>query len=257
MTYRYFIKLSYQGSKYHGWQIQPNATTVQEILNRDLSLLLSEEIKLTGCGRTDTGVHAKVFYAHFDTAKENLETDSDFVYKINGKLPSDISIHEILKVKPEAHARFDAISRTYEYHIQRTKEIFHRELAHFIYGDMDIDAIKSAAAVLKEYTDFTSFSKVDTDVKTNDCKIYHATWEASDQKLVFRISADRFLRNMVRAIVGTLLEVGFGKINLAEFRQIIESRNRSNAGTSAPAKGLFLTDVEYPPELFLIGPDQS
>ncbi|HEC41439.1 MAG TPA: tRNA pseudouridine(38-40) synthase TruA [Bacteroides sp.] len=251
MTYRYFIKLSYHGGNYHGWQIQPNAPTIQEVLNQDFSLLLGEEIKVTGCGRTDTGVHAKLFYAHFDSESKNLERDPDFVYKINGKLPADISIQEVLKVKADAHSRFDAISRSYEYHIQRTKEVFQRDQSHIIFGELDTKAMQSAAEILKEFSDFTSFSKVDTDVKTNNCKIYDASWDFSYKKMVFSITADRFLRNMVRAIVGTLIEVGFRKINLEEFRQIIESRNRSNAGTSAPAKGLFLTDVRYPPELFL------
>ncbi|MCK4749417.1 MAG: tRNA pseudouridine(38-40) synthase TruA, partial [Bacteroidales bacterium] len=232
-------------------QIQPNAPTVQEILNGDLSLLLGEKIGVTGCGRTDTGVHAKLYYAHFDTQREGLGKDSDFVFRINGKLPPDVTIHEIIPVIPDAHSRFHAVSRTYEYHIMRKKEVFHRDYAHYLYGNMDTAAMQLGAAVLKEYTDFTSFSKVDTDAKTKDCRIDDARWEISDRKMDFTITADRFLRNMVRAIVGTMLDLGFNKISLDEFRQIIESRNRSNAGTSAPAKGLFLTDVQYPPKIFL------
>lgn len=248
---RYFIKLSYNGTDYHGWQVQPNAVTVQEILNRDLSLVLGEEIKVTGCGRTDTGVHARVFYAHFDSQRKDLAEDQGFLFSINGKLPYDISIKEVMGVLPEAHTRFSAISRTYEYHILRSKDVFRREYAHTVYGKLDTDEMQKASAVLKEYTDFTSFSKVDTDVKTNDCRITEASWKISGEELVFTVSADRFLRNMVRAIVGTLLDVGFGKLSADDVRQIIESKNRSNAGASAPAKGLFLTDVSYPPEFFI------
>ena len=251
LTSRYFMKLSYDGTNYHGWQIQPNALTIQEILNRDLSLLLGEEIGVQGCGRTDTGVHARVFYAHFDSHRNGLEADADFLFRINGKLPHDIVIHEFLPVKADAHARFHATSRTYEYHIMRKKDVFLRDYAHYVYGDIDTGAMQTAAEILKEYTDFTSFSKVDTDVKTNDCRIDESRWEITDSKMDFTITADRFLRNMVRAIVGTILDLGLKKISIDNFRQIIESRMRSNAGTSAPGKGLFLTDVQYPPEIFL------
>jgi len=246
---RYFINLSYKGTHYHGWQIQPNANTVQQVLNEDYSLLLGVKIKLTGCGRTDTGVHARVFYAHFDCSVKKIE-DQDFLFKINKKLPSDIAIHQIRQVEADAHARFDALSRTYEYHIQRRKEVFNTDLAHYIFGELDFAAMKAASDILVEYTDFTSFSKVDTDTKTNNCKIFLAGWENTEESMIFTIKADRFLRNMVRAIVGTLLEVGFRKIDLDGFRKIIENRNRSEAGTSAPARGLFLTDVEYPAEIF-------
>lgn len=251
MKNRYFIRLSYKGTAYHGWQIQPNALTIQEIMNRDLSLLLGEEIGVQGCGRTDTGVHAKVFYAHFDTLRNGLGGDTDFLFKINGKLPHDIVIHEFLPVTADAHSRFHAISRTYEYHIMRKKDVFQRDYAHYVYGDVDTRAMQAAAEILKKYCDFTSFSKVDTDVKTNDCRIDEARWEITGSKMDFTITADRFLRNMVRALVGTMLDLGLKKISMDKFRQIIESRMRSNAGTSAPGKGLFLTDVQYPPEIFI------
>jgi len=247
---RYFVNLSYKGTFYHGWQIQPNANTIQQVLNEDFSLLLREKIKLTGCGRTDTGVHARVFYAHFDCSVKEIE-DQDFLFKINKKLPSDIAIHQIRRVKSDAHARFDALSRTYAYHIQRRKEVFSNEYAHYVFGKLDTDAMQTASDILVEYTDFTSFSKVDTDTKTNNCKIHLACWENTEESMIFTIKADRFLRNMVRAIVGTLLDVGFRRIELNEFRKIIENRNRSDAGTSAPARGLFLTDVEYPAEIFI------
>ena len=244
MRTRYFIKLSFKGSQYHGWQAQPNARTIQQVLNEDFSLLLGEKIQVTGCGRTDTGVHARVFYAHFDGRAKEI-TDQGFLFKINNKLPPDIAIHQIRQVRADAHARFDALSRTYEYHIQRKKGVFSSEYAHYVYGILDTEAMQAASDILKDYTDFTSFSKVDTDTKTNDCDIQAASWDISEDTLVFTIKANRFLRNMVRAIVGTLLDVGFKGIEVDGFRQIIESRNRSEAGTSAPAKGLFLTDVQY------------
>jgi tRNA pseudouridine38-40 synthase len=255
LTSRYFIKLSYKGTNYHGWQVQPNARSVQEIMNNDVSILLGREISVTGCGRTDAGVHARVFYAHFDMAGDRVAandvTGDDFIFRLNGKLPRDIAVHEILPVKPDAHARFDAVSRTYEYHILRCKEVFLQEYAHYLYGEVDTAAMQAGADMLREYTDFTSFSKVDTEVKTGDCRISEAIWEMDNEKMVFRITADRFLRNMVRAIVGTLIDVGFNRISLEEFRRIIESKNRSSAGKSAPAKGLFLTGVRYPDDIFL------
>ena len=251
MNTRYFIKISFRGTNFHGWQIQPNTPTLQETLEQDLGLLLGEEVKLNGCGRTDTGVHASLFYAHFDTARKGMEKDTDFLFRINKKLPADIVIHEIIPVRPEAHARFSALSRTYQYKIQRTKQAFQRDMAHYIYGDLDIKGMQQAADILQEYTDFTSFSKVDTDTRTNDCRIDLAEWNEDGDILTFTIKADRFLRNMVRAIVGTMLEIGFGKLDPDGFRSIIESRDRCTAGTSAPAKGLFLADIEYPPEIFI------
>ncbi len=250
MKTRYFIKLSFKGSNYHGWQIQPNANTVQQVLNEDFSLLLGEKVQVTGCGRTDTGVHARIFYAHLDCSGK-LVKNQDLLFKINKKLPADIAIHKFLPVRADAHARFDALSRTYEYHIQRRKEVFTNEYAHYVYGILDTEAMQSASDILKDYTDFTSFSKVDTETKTNNCKIQLAHWDITEDTMVFTIKADRFLRNMVRAIVGTLLDVGFRRIDLDGFRQIIENRSRSDAGTSAPARGLFLTDVQYPAEIFI------
>ena len=244
---RYFIKLSYNGSKYHGWQIQPNAPTVQEILNNCLSVLLRHEINVVGCGRTDTGVHAKIFYAHFDSLEVHEKKFwPDFVRKLNSMLPSDIAIEDFFAVRPGVHARFDAISRTYQYQILREKEPFLIETAYpYFYGPLDFGLMNRGAEVLQEYTDFTSFSKLHTDVKTNNCKITEAKWEYNKPLLVFTITADRFLRNMVRAIVGTLLDLGRRKIGIEDLRKIIELKNRSEAGFSVPAKGLFLTNVEY------------
>jgi tRNA pseudouridine38-40 synthase len=248
---RYFIRLSFKGTHYHGWQIQANATTVQGILKRDLSIVLGEKIEVTGAGRTDTGVHAKVFYAHFDSEKDNLHQDINLVFRINGKLPKDMAVHKILKVKDDAHARYDAISRTYEYHITRVKNPFLTDLAYYIYGELDFEAMKSATALLLDVSDFTSFSKVDTDVKTNICKVSRADWEIGNEKILFTITADRFLRDMVRAIVGTVLDIGFGKIKPGDLTVIIDKKDRSAAGASVPAKGLFLVDVQYPAEIFV------
>jgi tRNA pseudouridine38-40 synthase len=251
MKTRYFIKLSYKGTGYHGWQIQPKALTVQAVLNRDMSIILGEPVETTGAGRTDTGVHAKVFFAHFDSEKDKLDSDQKLIRKINGKLPGDIFVHRIHKVIPEAHARYSALSRTYEYHITRVKDPFLPEFAHSFYRQIDSRQIIETTRILLEYNDFTSFSRVDTDVSTFLCKIMQAEWNIDEQGMVFTIRANRFLRNMVRAIVGTLLDVGLGRTSPDGFRKIIESRDRTKAGSSAPAKGLFLTGIEYPESIFI------
>lgn len=242
---RYFIKLDYNGSVFHGWQIQPNATTVQEWINNALSKILRESINVVGCGRTDTGVHAKNFIAHFDSEKNNLNTLENLVYKLNRFLPKEIVIHNIIPVHSDAHARFDAISRTYKYYITKSKDPFLHMYHHKLNGQINVELMNQAAEKLFAYTDFTSFSKVDTDVKTNNCKIMNAEWEAKGEKLIFTIKADRFLRNMVRAIVGTLLDVGKEKISLDEFCSIIEAKDRGKAGSSAPGNALFLEEVNY------------
>ncbi len=242
---RYFIQLAYDGTNYHGWQVQPNAPTVQEQLEKVFSTLLKEEIKFTGAGRTDTGVHASYFVAHIDTANDDLETSPDFIYNVNKFLPEDIVIHRITRVNPDMHARFSAKYRTYHYRINRFKALFNRAYNYYYYKELDLDLIKEACEMLLAYTDFTSFSKLHTDVKTNNCKIEHATWEATDESYLFEIKADRFLRNMVRSIVGSLLDVGTGKTSIEEFRHIIEAKDRSRAGMSAPAHGLFLVDIGY------------
>lgn len=243
---RYFLRLAYNGKNYHGWQSQRNAHSVQDELEKCLSLKLKEPIRLVGCGRTDTGVHAEEYFAHFDTEKLfDAQTLSVFIHQINQFLPSDIVVFELFRVKTIANARFDAISRTYHYHITREKNVFQNELSYYVFGLLDINAMQSAANILLEYDDFTSFSKLHSQTKTNNCKIHKAVWKDVNNQLIFEISANRFLRNMVRAIVGTLLEVGKGRINLAEFRQVIESRNRSKAGFSVPAHALFLHKVDY------------
>jgi tRNA pseudouridine38-40 synthase len=241
---RYFIYFSYNGSRYHGWQIQPNALSVQEELTKGINLLLREEIALTGAGRTDTGVHASYMTAHFDTNNPIRDTDS-LIYKLNSLLPYDIAIKKIEEVALDFHARFNAKSRTYNYYLTTQKNPFLKESAAYINFPLDFIKMNEASQILFEFTDFTSFSKLHTDTKTNNCKIMKAVWQKENDYWVFTIQADRFLRNMVRAIVGTLIEVGRGKLTVEEFRKIIEKKDRCAAGTSAPAQGLFLVNVEY------------
>ena len=247
---RYFIYLSYDGSNYHGWQVQPNAPTVQEKLESALSLLMRTPISVTGAGRTDTGVNAATMVAHADFSEE-IDC-KQIAYRLNKILPPDIAIHYIRRVKDSAHARFDATSRRYRYYVSTAKNPFNRRYSCRLTGEIDFDAMNEAAAVLPEYTDFTSFSKLHTDTKTNNCKIAYARWSRlSADEWVFEIEADRFLRNMVRAIVGTLLMIGRGKIAKEQIREIIEKKLRSEAGDSAPAQALFLEEVKYPEDLFL------
>ena len=246
---RYFIEFSYNGTNYHGWQKQPNANTVQEELEKCMSVLLQEEIELMGAGRTDSGVHATQMFAHFDTEKKLTDND---VHKFNSILPNDIVIKSLKMVLDTSHARFDAISRSYEYRILLVRDPFYLETTWQLYQKkLQIDVMNKAAEILFDFEDFESFSKVKTDVKTFNCTITKATWVLQGDHLTFHITANRFLRNMVRAIVGTLIEVGTGKISLADFRKIIESKNRCNAGPSVPAQGLFLTRVTYPKKLFI------
>ncbi len=241
---RYFIQLAYNGKLYHGWQKQPNAHSIQGELENKLAILLKAPTEIIGCGRTDTGVHAKDYYAHFESEIE-LDTAA-LVYKLNGILPKDIVVHTVFPVAADLHTRFDAKLREYEYWIATKPTPFYNELSFLYTKELDVLAMNEAAALLLSYTDFECFSKVHTDVKTFNCNISFAKWEWKEkEQLVFTIRADRFLRNMVRAIVGTLLEIGKGKLNLTDFQKILESKNRSEAGASVPAHGLFLTKVEY------------
>lgn len=247
---RYFIRFAYDGTAYCGWQVQPNGLSVQEVLTKALcTILRTEDIEIVAAGRTDAGVHARNMVAHFDV-EDRLPAGLDLVNKLNSLLPSDISVIEIREVKPEVHARFDALSRRYEYHLVLQKDVFRHPFAMRIYNPLDFDRMNEAAKILFEFTDFTSFSKLHTDVKTNNCKIMAARWEQREEEWIFIVEADRFLRNMVRAIVGTLLEVGRGKMTLDEFRQVIDAKNRCNAGSSVPAKGLFLVGVTYPKNIY-------
>ena len=240
---RYCIEFSYSGKNYFGYQIQPDLISVQEVLENALSTILREKIKTTGAGRTDTGVHARKIFAHFDT-EQNI--GDNLVYQLNSFLPQDISIKKIFPVKDDFHARFDATFRTYEYYITLEKSPFTQDSSWQIWKrDLDVDRMNAACKILFEYEDFTSFSKLHTGNKTNNCKIYKAFWEQNGFELKFTISADRFLRNMVRAIVGTMVEIGNGKMEPEDLRKIIEDKNRNSAGTSAPPQGLFLVDVGY------------
>lgn len=241
---RFFIQLSYNGTNYHGWQIQPNATSVQETLTKALSVILNKkDISIMGAGRTDTGVHASQMYAHFDY--ENSIDSKTIVHKLNSFLPKDIAVSNIIVVDENAHARFDAKQRTYEYKINLSKNVFLDELSWYYNKELNIDAMNDAAGLLMEFMDFQCFSKVHTDVNTFNCVISKAIWKKENDELIFTISADRFLRNMVRSIVGTLVYVGLGKISKADFQEIIESKDRKKAGFSVPACGLYLTEIKY------------
>lgn len=241
---RYFIKFSYKGTNYHGWQEQPNDVSVQSELTRAMSVVLRCPIELVGAGRTDAGVHAKCMFAHFDM-EEKIDDTGLIVSKLNNMLPKDIAVDSIYEVAPDCHARFSAKSRTYKYYITTKKSAFLSDYSAKYTFALDMKAMNEAASKLMNYTDFTSFSKVHTDVKTNNCTIYHAQWEPTEYGMVFTIKANRFLRNMVRAIVGTLIEVGKGKLTVDQFCDIIEKKDRCAAGMSVPAQGLFLVDVEY------------
>ena len=240
---RYFIELSYKGTNYHGWQIQPDASSVQEEITKALATILQEKILLVGAGRTDAGVHASQMFAHVDTVKK---LSNNYVHKLNAILPNDIVIKSIKEVSDDTHARFDAVSRTYEYRILLGRDPFLLETTWQLHQkNLQIEKMNEAANLLFKYEDFESFSKLKTDVNTFNCTIMKAVWTLEDKHLIFHIKANRFLRNMVRAVVGTLLEVGLGKKTVEDFRKIIESKKRSEAGLSVPAKGLFLTEVCY------------
>jgi tRNA pseudouridine38-40 synthase len=248
---RYFIFLSFRGTGYKGWQLQPGKPTVQEVINTALSTLLSEDINVTGAGRTDTGVHAGFFCAHFDSAADTLAGNMTFLHRLNGFLPKDIAVSRIARVKEDAHARFDALSRTYRYTFTTVKDPFLADTACLLYWKLDVALLNRASSLLLDHSDFTSFSRLHGGNKTNICKITQASWEEMPGRLVFTITADRFLRNMVRAITGTLVQVGRGKLSPEDFEDIINGRDRGLAGQSAPAQGLSLTDIKYPPSVFI------
>lgn len=225
---RYFLELSYNGTEYHGWQNQPNAISVQEVIEKALSTLLNTNISIVGAGRTDAGVHAKQMFAHFET---NQVIDN-LVYKLNSFLPKDIAIHNLFEVKTNSHARFDALSRTYLYRIATKKNVFNFNNAYFVKQELDLEKMNKASKVLFEYIDFQCFSKTNTDVKTFNCKVMQAEWNKVEDEIHFKVKADRFLRNMVRAIVGTMVNIGLGKIEVEALHDIIQSKNRSEAGFS-------------------------
>ena len=241
---RFFIQLSYNGTNYHGWQIQPNATSVQETLTKALSVVLNKkDIEIMGAGRTDSGVHASQMFAHFDF--ENEIDSQTILHKLNSFLPKDIAVSNIILVDENAHARFDATQRTYEYKINSSKNVFLDKLSWYYNKELNVNAMNESAELLLKFIDFQCFSKVHTDVNTFNCNITEAFWKTENDQLIFTISADRFLRNMVRSIVGTLVYVGLGKISKADFQTIIESKDRKKAGFSVPAHGLYLTKIKY------------
>ena len=246
---RYFIYIAYNGGNYCGWQIQPNGNSVQQEIETALMTLLRRPVSITGAGRTDAGVHARQMVAHFDS--ERISEKNELEERINRILPKDIAIQQIREVIPEAHVRFDAISREYQYFITTRKDAFEYPFRYKINHPLDVEKMNQAAQILFEYNDFTSFSKLHTDVKTNFCEIKCARWTKEEDLYTFTIRADRFLRNMVRAIVGTMMDVGRNKLSLDEFRAVIEAKDRCKAGTSVPGQALFLTDIEYPENLFI------
>lgn len=242
---RYFMQLSYRGAPFHGWQSQPGEVTVQSVLEDALSMILRRPMKITGAGRTDAGVNARMMVAHFDAGAPLSDPDG-LVRKLNAVVGKDIAIQKIWEVAPDSHARFDAVSRTYHYYAVTEKTPFFYPLSWKAPATLDFEAMNRAAEILLETSDFTSFSKLHTDVKTNICRVSYARWERlGDHEWVFVITADRFLRNMVRAVVGTLVEVGRGKMSIERFREVIDRRDRCAAGTSMPGEALFLWEVKY------------
>ena len=242
---RFFITLSYDGTRYHGWQVQPNGPSVQEKLQWALSTILRQDIQVTGAGRTDAGVHARMMVAHFDVETMDFELQ-DLTYKLNRLLPQDIAIQKMESVSDEMHARFSAISRTYHYYIHTVKDPFLRAYSCELHYPLDFQLMNEAAAILMTYEDFGAFCKAHADVKTTLCHITAAQWhQTSPSSWYFEITANRFLRNMVRAIVGTLIDVGRGRLSLDDFRKVVEGKRRTEAGESMPANALFLEEVKY------------
>lgn len=247
---RYFIELSYNGASFHGWQIQPNAISVQEVIEKALSLLLKKPISIVGAGRTDSGVHAKFMTAHFDTSVSFDSTS--LAHKLNSLLKEPIAIYKIYEVANDAHARFHATKRAYEYRVVTRKNPFETANAYLVKQPLNISKMNDAAQLLLNYKNFKCFSKSNTDVKTYNCDLFRAEWvEESDHLIVFHIAANRFLRNMVRAIVGTLIEIGLGKLSITDIDRILKSEDRSQAGYSVPAKGLYLTEIVYPKNIYI------
>jgi tRNA pseudouridine38-40 synthase len=244
--WRYFIRLSYNGTEFCGWQQQPGVATIQETLDEKLSMLIREKVHCIGCGRTDTGVHAREFYAHFDSTQEGLDRDEKYIFRLNMILPYGIAVQRIFAMKENAHARFGAISRSYEYHISDIKNPFATQLFWRLHERLDMSRMNEAAKLIPLYDDFAAFAKTGGNSKTTICKVSRCEWVKDSERIVLHITANRFLRNMVRAIVGTLTEVGRGKLEVEDVRRIIESKKRTEAGPSVPAQGLFLTRIIYP-----------
>lgn len=248
--FRYFLYMSYKGTKYCGWQKQPNAPTIQAAVEEAMEKLLRTPTEVTGTGRTDAGVHARYFVAHFDT-HHPIAGCKDFIRRLNAILPYDIAVFDLQRVTPEAHARFSATSRTYQYHLEQRKNPFTADFAWHVHYALDIERMNEAATYLTTIKDFTAFAKLHSNNLTNFCEVYRAEWVQHDETWIFTITANRFLRNMVRAIVGNLVDVGREKISINEFKKRVSMADRSLASVSAPAKGLFFSHVEYPDTIFL------
>ncbi|MFP4471272.1 MAG: tRNA pseudouridine(38-40) synthase TruA [Bacteroidales bacterium] len=243
---RYFIELSYDGTDYHGWQRQDGSKSIQAAIEQGLYYKINQNEGVTGCGRTDAGVHARQFFAHFDLFQHlDKRKLAELRDELNSFLPQDIAIHRIFRVRDQAHTRFDAIARTYKYYISTNRYPFNRHFSWYYHAPLNVEEMNRSAEILGRYSDFTSFAKLHGGAHTNICQISHARWEKLEHELVFTITADRFLRNMVRSIVGTMVDIGRGKIDQEELSRIIESMDRSRAGMSAPAKGLFLEKIDY------------
>lgn len=247
---RYFLQIAFKGTHYRGWQVQKNQRSVQAELEKNLSIIFQQQVKAIGCGRTDTKVHAKKFILHFDI--EQVTVPKNLLYKLNGLLPRDIWVQKIMKSKNEdAHARFSAMKRTYEYYICMEKDPFQIDLATFFYRPINFELLQETSKILFEYEDFTAFSRKSADVKSYLCKIYKAEWERPQENMLkFTVQANRFVRTMIRIIVGTSVKVGIGKISVDDFREALVSKDRAKAGSAAPADGLYLTDVIYPDHFF-------
>lgn len=248
MYHRYFLRLAYNGTNFSGWQWQPNAPTVQDVVEKALSALLHDKITVVGCGRTDAGVHAAKYFAHIDAQKDNLESDEQFLFRLNKTLPPGIAVHTIYRVADNAHARFSAISRSYQYHIVKRKNALSPDLGWFVNETLHVSDMNAAAALLLQHEDFIAFSKTGNTTSTTLCKISSAFWEEDDDKIVFHISSNRFLRNMVRAIVATLVEIGKGNAAIDRINEILDSKQQPTSAFVVPASGLFLSDVRYPAE---------
>lgn len=243
---RFAIEMAFNGANYHGWQVQPNAHSVQAELNRALSLIFRQTVETVGAGRTDTGVHASCYVAHFDLECEPDKTPEKVVYQLNAVLPADVVAYRLLRVDNRFHARFDAVSRAYTYLVTNHKTPFLNQYSYFVPELPDVGRMNQACALLMEVTDFASFSKLHSDNKTTLCRLMQCNWQVEGKFLIFRVEADRFLRNMVRALAGTLLDVGRGKLSMADLKTIAEARDRRSAGLSVPSQGLFLSGIRYP-----------
>ncbi len=251
MLHRYFLKLSYHGAEFSGWQFQPNAPSVQESLEKTLSAILHEKITVVGCGRTDAGVHASEYFAHIDATRNDLHSDEQFIFRLNKSLPNSIAIHAIHSMPENAHARFSAMSRSYTYVITRKKNAIHNGLAWEVHEPLNIALMNEAAQIILQHDDFISFSKTGGTMKTSICRISESQWKEEDEKLIYTITSNRFLRNMVRMIVGTLVEVGKGKMQPQHVKELLDAKKQAAVLYIAPANGLFLSNVSYPADLSL------